>query len=266
MQQNLEFYHAAIHNSLSDICNIWTPHVRGAKNNVLFADTIYGDRHVFKFNGRDSAIRNSQISRALIAAGVPVPEIYPIQFDGEWFESYPALIGNTLHECIEHGATKTEIKSIYHQVLYYFDKISMVDFSNIDFSNLKYAHQTARSDTTATNGAFIGHLTAAMVQLMNIGTAANRGLYHHGMTPKNILVSRRGEITGFLDIDEVGICNKNYAFGVMAAKAKLTGMDASALCDQYERMTGQKLNRNQVSTVATIQNLGRNILYKTKSR
>jgi len=267
MQQNLEFYHAAIHNNLSYVRSIWTPNIRGAKNNVLFAQTKYGMRYTFKFNGHDSAIRNSNVSRALINAGIPAPEIHAVQYAGKWFEIYHTLPGYTLHEYVGRGATKTELKSIYHQLLNYFAKMSEIDYSNIDFGNLKYAHQTALSDTTKTNGTLIGHVASALVHLMNIDAPTDYGLYHHGLTPKNILVSSLcGNITGIIDIDEVGICNKNYAFAVMVTKAKLIGLDTDALFDEYEHMTGQKLNRTRVAAIVNIQNLGRNLLYRTKSK
>ncbi len=267
MQQNLDFYYTAISQTLPYAYNIRMPAVRGAKNNVFFAQAPHNERYTFKFNGRDSAIRNSQISHALIAAGIPVPQTRAYQFNGEWFEVYPTLHGDTLHECIGRGMTKAEIQSIYNQALNYFFKISTVNFSNIDFGPLKYAHQTARNDTTATNGALIGCLTGTIVRLMNNDETANHGLYHYGMTPKNILVSEGGgKISGILDVDEIGICNPNYAFGVMVAKAKLIGMDTDALCDEYEHITQQKINRRRVSNVVKIQNLGRSILYKTKSR
>ena len=189
-----------------------------------------------------------------------------MECDGQWFEAYPTLAGDTLYECVGRGATKTELESIYHQAIYYFEKMSQIDFSDIYFGNLKSAHQTAYNDTTATNGAIMGNLVAMFVRLMNIGMPASHGLYHHGMTPKNILVSPNGKITGLLDIDEVSVCNKNYAFGVLAAKASLIGININALCDKYERTTGQKLNRHQISAIAAIQNMGRNILYKTKSK
>lgn len=266
MQNKFEFYEAAIRQTVPNVCRLSLPNIRGNKDNVLFAQTTYGAHYTFKFSGFDSAIRNSRISHTLIDAEIPVPDIQAFQFDGQWFEGYPTLRGNTLYECVGRGATKTELESIYHQAVSYLGKMSQIDFSNIDFGNLKYAHQTARNDTTATNGAVLGNLTAMFVRLMNIGASANQGLYHHGMTPKNILVSPQGIITGLLDIDEVGVCNKNYAFGVLAAKASLIGMDVHALRDKYERMTGQKLNRHQISAIVAIQNMGRNILHKTKSK
>lgn len=266
MQHKLEFYETAICQTIPNVCHISRPNIRGNKDNVLFAKTTYGAQYTFKFNGFESAFRNSSVSHALIAAGIPAPDIHEFECDGHWFEAYPTLPGDTLYECVGHGATKTELESIYHQAIHYLGQMSHIDFDDIYFGNLKYAYQTARNDTTATNGALLGNLTGLFVQLMNIGMPSSHGLYHHGMTPKNILISKNGTITGLLDIDEVGICNKNYAFGVLAAKASLIGMDVNSLCHKYETMTGQKLNRHQVSAIVAIQNLGRNILYKTKSK
>lgn len=266
MQNKLDFYKTAIHQTIPKVRRISSPAVRGAKDNVLFAETIYGAQYTFKFSGFDSAIRNSHVSRAMINAKIPVPEINACQCDNQWFEVYPTLAGETLYERVGRGATKIELESIYRQAISYIGKMSEIDFSNIDFGNLKYAHQTARNDTTATNNAVLGNLTAMFVYLMNIGLSASWGLYHHGMTPKNILVSSNGRIAGLLDVDEIGICNKNYAFGVLAAKASLIGMDINALCDTYESITGQKLNRHQISAIIAIQNMGRNILHKTKSK
>ncbi|MDE6250822.1 MAG: hypothetical protein K2M34_04295 [Alphaproteobacteria bacterium] len=266
MQNKFEFYETAIRQTIPNVYRISLPTIRGNKDNVLFAQTTYGAHYTFKFNGFDSAMRNSSVSHALINAKIPVPDIHVFQCDGQWFEGYPTLRGDTLYECVGHGATKTELESIYHQAVYYLGQMSQIDYSNIDFGNLKYAHQSARNDTANTNGAIIGNLTAMFVGIMNIGMPASYGLYHHGMTPKNILVSPKGIITGLLDIDEVSVCNKNYAFGVLAAKATLIGMNINALCSKYESITGQKLNHRQISAIVAIQNMGRNILHKTKSK
>lgn len=266
MQNKFEFYETAVHQTIPNVCRISIPNIRGSKDNVLFAQTKYGAQYTFKFNGYESAFRNSSVSHALIAAGIPAPDIHEFECDGHWFEVYPTLSGDTLYECVGRGATKTELESIYNQAIHYLGQMSHIDFSGIFFGNLKYAYQSTRNDVITTNGTIIGNLTAAFVRLMNIGMPASYGLYHHGMTPKNILVSKDGTITGLLDIDEVGICNKNYAFGVLAAKASLIGMDINTLCNKYESMTGQKLNHHQISAIVTIQNLGRNILYKTKSK
>lgn len=266
MKDNFDFYKTVVHQTLPRANCIWTPTISGAKKNVVLASEYCGGEYVFKFTDKNYAIRNSHISQAFRNAGIPAPEIIAQSCDNQWFEMYPAISGQTLYECVGNGISQSALKSIYSKILKLFEKMSYVDFSNIDFCDMQYAHQTAHNDTCKTNGALMGQIISAAVRIMNIGAASNIGLYHHGMTPKNIMISRYGEISGLLDIDEVGICNKNYAMGVLTAKAQLLGLDINALCDEYERVSGQRLNRAQVSTIARIQNFGRNILYRTKSK
>lgn len=266
MTDNFHFYKNIVYQTLPRANFIWTPVIAGAKQNVVLASVPNDGTYVFKFTDKNYAIRNMGIARALRDAGVPAPEIVAQQFNGQWFEMYPAVSGQTLYECIGDGISHTELVDIYTNLLKLFEKMSQIDFVDIDFCNLKHAHQIAYRDTKQTNNAFFGRLVSAAVQLMNVGASKSQGLYHHGMTPKNIMISNRGEITGILDIDEAGICNPNYALGVMLAKAKIIGMDINALCNEYERITGQRINRSQISAIIGIQNFGRNLLYKTKSK
>lgn len=266
MKDNFDFYKTVVYQTLPRANCIWTPAVTGAKKNIVLASEPNSGQYVFKFTNKCYAIRNSNISRAFRSANIPAPEIVASSCDNQWFEMYRAIPGQTLYECVGDGITHMEIKSIYSQLLKLIENMSHIDFSNIDFGNMKYAYQTAYNDTRQTNGMFMGHIVSAMVKLMNIGTKSSYGVYHHGMTPKNVMISNRGKISGILDIDEAGICNKHYALGVLMAKAQLLGMNVNALCDEYEHISGQKINRAHISTIVGIQNLGRNILYKTRLR
>ncbi|MCM1294295.1 MAG: phosphotransferase [Muribaculaceae bacterium] len=266
MTDNFHFYKEIIYQTLPRTNYIWTPAVPGAKQNVVLAREPGGDTYAFKFTDQNYAIRNASIAQALRDAGIPVPNIIAMQFDNQWFEIYPAINGQTLYECVGDGISHTELVGIYTQLLKIFEKMSQIDSDAVNFGTLRHAHQIAYRDTKKTNNVFFGRLVSGAVQLMNIGPRNNTGLYHHGMTPKNIIISNRGEIAGILDIDEAGICNRNYALGVMLAKAKLIGMDTKSLCDEYERTTGQHINRLHLSAVIAVQNFGRNILYRTKTK
>lgn len=267
MSNQLDFYKSIIYQTLPNISNIWMPDVRGAKNNVIFAQTPNSTNYAFKFQQhQDSVIRNSIISKNLRDAGIPVPEIIAQNYDGQWFEMYPAIPGQTLYKCVGNKMSYAELRHIYTELLKIFEKMSYINFAHINFGDTKYAYQTAYYDTTQTNGALLGGITSIAIRIMNIGSKSDWGLYHHGLTPKNIIISNSGEIAGILDIDEVGVCNKNYALGVMFAKAGLIGIDTKLLCDEYEHISKQKINRKQIAINAYIQNFGRNILYKNRCK
>lgn len=266
MTDNFHFYKDIVYQTLPRANCVWTPAVSGAKRNVVLASAPNDGAYVFKFTDKNYAIRNENIASALRDAGIPAPEIIAHEYNEQWFEMYPEIHGQTLYECVGNGVSHTELTKVYVKLLKLFEKMSQIDFANIDFCDLKYAHQTARLDTTKTNNAFMGNIVGSAVRIMNIGPHSSKGLYHHGMTPKNVMISNRGEIAGVLDIDEAGVCNINYALGVMLAKAKLIGMDVNALCREYELISGQRINHSQISAIIGIQNFGRNILYKTKSK
>lgn len=266
MADKFQFYKSIVYQMLPRANFIYTPAVSGAKKNVILAREPDGNVYAFKFSGKDYAIRNANIAHALRNAGVPAPEITAQNYDGQWFEMYPAVHGTTLHECVADRISQTELNNLYTKLLELLNKMSYIDHAKIDFCDLKYSYKIACRDTTQTNNKFIGTLTGAFVRLMNIGSHSDQGLYHYGITPKNVIVSNRGEIAGILDIDETGICNINYALGVMLAKAKLIGMDVKTLCDKYELISGHRINRAHLAAVINIQNMGRNILYRTKSK
>lgn len=266
MSTQLDFYKSIIYNALPNTSKIWTPDVCGAKNNVIFAQTPYNNCYAFKFHRKDNVIRNSVIAKSLRDSGIPVPEIVAQNYDDQWFEMYTIVRGKTLHQCVANRISHTELRHIYIELLKIFEKMSHIDCSHIDFGNTKYSYQTAYYDTTKTNGALLGIITSAAVRIMNVGKKSDIGLYHHGLTPKNIIISSSGKISGILDIDEVGICNKNYALGVMFAKAHLIGIPTKLLCDEYEHISNQQINRTQIVINTYIQNFGRNILFKSRRK
>lgn len=265
MNDQFDFYKSIIIQTLPQVSNVWRPKISGAKDNVVFAQTYCrSPGYVFKFQPKDVVIRNSSVAYVLRNAGIPAPVITVQEYDNQWFEMYPIIHGQTLHEYVATKTNYTDIRHIYTELLKLVKKMSDINFSDIDFGNIKYAYQTAYNDTVQTNGKTLGKMTEIAVRMMNIGPASDYGLYHHGLTPKNVIISDNGKISGILDIDEVGICNKNYVLGVLCAKAQLIGLDIKSLCDEYEFISGQPLNRTRIERIVHIQNFGRNLLYKTK--
>ena len=96
---------------------------------------------------------------------------------------------------------------------------------------------------------------------MNIGTESNLGLYHCGMTPKNIIIDPDGHVAGLVDMDEVAIADKNYAFGMMAAKYYQLRGQIDNLINEYELISGQSLNSGKIRTISNLTNFGKHMLW-----
>lgn len=240
--------------------DIQEPTVRGSLNSVFIASSIDG-KYVCKFNQKDLAQKNLIVSEVFNNAGIRVPNMKIMNYGNTWVEVYPFIKGHTMYELIGKGMSGIEVQSLYREIVDEFAKMDQIDY-NIINTDQKYAHQVAKSTISAANNIVVGTLFSGAVRLMNCGNKADLGLYHCGITPKNVIVKENGKLAGFVDLDEISVADKNYAFGMMAGKYQQLGFDPAELIEQYEQKTNKKLNHKKIHQIANLTNIGKYLLWR----
>ncbi len=251
--------------------NIRMPNIRGAQKNVYLADTVNGT-YVCKINHPDLAAKNMTVSSVLRAHKIPVPEVSLYCMGDKWCEVYKMAEGKTLHECVRDGMSPRQLHAIYVEAVSYLVRMSKINWRNYATNDTWHIENVARRNVTDVNGPVLGTIAGCAVRALNHGGAAVCGLYHAGLTPKNIIVGDDGAISALVDLDEVAVCNPDYAFGVMLAKYSQmpifenkpdmwAGIERT-LFIVNDGQNGAKINVDHVKKIADIQNKGREFLWK----
>ena len=103
--------------------------------------------------------------------------------------------------------------------------------------------------------------------IVGIYNSDDYGIYHCGMTPKNVILDSDKKFHALLDLDEIAIADRNYAFAMMAAKYQKSGHNIMDLIQYYEEQTGIKLDHKKIKRIVETVNIGKHILYNgAKSR
>lgn len=240
--------------------DIRKPNVRGSLGSVFIVDSI-GGSFVCKFNHHDMAIKNSTVSHSFANKGIPTPNISAIKVKNHWVEIYPLIPGKTLYEHIHAGMPGSKVKDTYLSIVNYFAKMDSISPNILTDMRIKRTHQVARINISDTNNAIFGHLFSQAVKNMNNYDERHIGVYHCGLTPKNVILDDKGNLSGFVDMDEVAIADRNYAFGMMAAKYKQFGYNPMDLVSYYEEISGNVLNRKKIKTITDLTNFGKSLLW-----
>lgn len=254
------FYFSAIRSVIPYAYDIKSPKVRGNLNSVFIAQT-QEETYICKFNHKHLAEKNAAASKMMIAHGIPVPKISIHSYRGSWFEIYRMIPGQTLYEHVGAGLPADKIRKIYDDILKYFARMSKINPSPLYKLECKYTHQVAKTNVADANNALLAQIVSGGVRLMNVGRTRNHGVYHTGITPKNVIISPDGNFAGFVDLDEVAICDIHYAFGTMASKYQQLGGNINDLITQYETISNQTLNRDRITAMVNINNFGKRMLW-----
>ena len=241
--------------------NLRAPEIQGSQNNVLFAD-INNKTFVFKFNTLEQIQKNIYVSNIYKTHHIPCPNIKFGEHNGIFFEEYESLPGIPFYKAIANGMPECKIKQVYDEILYHIKTMRQITIpQTLCFRNL-HAHQFAKEHTTNVNNALIGQICMALVYSVNVGPKSDISLYHSDITPKNTIVSPDGHLVGFIDIDSVVISNINYIFGMMCANYIQHGYDINELITKYQKISGQKINRHRVRTIADTVAFGKKLLWQ----
>ena len=260
-KDKFNIYRNTILDKYPDATNIREPKVCGAQHSVLFADTKQHGGLVFKFSDKNLVYKNARASYVYNVRKIPVPLITPHAMNGLYFEEYPLISGTTLYEAIQQGIDMDQVKQIYKDVLVEFYKMSRVYPENLGTDTTNNITEVARLNTLCTNGAVAANVISLLAAFANFGCRSDAGVYHANITPKNIIVSDSGTFKAFVDVDSVCICDKNFAFGTMAAKYQQMGLDTNDLLEYYKKISGQELNDRRIKATAVADGLVKKILW-----
>ena len=241
--------------------DIQTPVISGAQDNVLMAN-LNGIDTVFKFSDAELSKKNVAVCKLYATRGIPVPDISANYANGVCFEQYTKIAGKTLFEAIKDGMPPEQIKQVYHEILIHFEKMSHISPTYICKHFKSKVHEIAQINVSISNNKLLAKICILIVYLMNVGKKSDVGLYHSDITPKNVVVSDDGHLRGFIDVDNICICTKNHAFGMMAAKYDELGFDINELMTDYYKLSSEHLPVNNIASRVKVANIGKKLLWK----
>jgi hypothetical protein len=237
------------------------PVVIGAQNNVLIAETPSGQK-VFKFGAPGLVEKNAAVSQLYNIRKIPVPHVTAHKVGGVCFEKSDKVSGITLFEAIQNGMSREKIKQVYEDILVEFDKMSHILPAYLNKNLICNVHDIAMLNVSNTNNSVLGKLCMALVYIMNIGHKQDLAIFHSDITPKNIIVSDDYKFKYFIDLDNVCVCNKNYAFSIMAAKYKELGFDVNELMNKYHQISHNRLPANKINRRVTLAAFVKRLLWQ----
>ena len=253
-------YFSAVRSVIPYAFDICQPRIQGSLRSVFIVKSADGD-FICKFNHREMAIKNATVASVLLDHGVPAPQISVHNYKEFWFELYPMIRGQTLYEYVGQGMNYIKMQHAYKSLVDGFARMDEINVSALNDLKYKYTHQVAKQNITDTNNRIMANVFSGAVRLMNRGTNAHMGVYHCGITPKNVILDENGKFAALLDLDEVAIADINYAFAMMAGKYQKIGNNPMDLVDYYECRTGRKLNHKKIQKLANLTNVGKYLLW-----
>lgn len=256
-KHNDSFYYEIVKSAHPAVHTVQQPVVRGS-NKVMIAETT-DEKLVFKFTAAEIARRNEQIGIELHRSALPVPKSSVATHNIYHFEVYPYIQGKTLFQRVGEGMNFSKINNVYEEMIDLVNSMSEIATASFDTIDFKYFHDITRANLARTSNPIVGNIVSTAVRFMNSG---EQGIYHFGLTPKNILLDNNDKLIALLDLDEVAIGNENYMFGTMLEAYKRLGGNAKYLFDAYERITNNHLDRSRVNAQVNTIAAGKKMLYK----
>ena len=232
------------------------------KNKVLYADG-----RVFKIEPYALAYKNENVSRVYEKRNIPVPKAKAIVSSAYLaVEEYPFVPGENLHTAIKHGIGAKQIQEIYRDVVKYFAAMDKVYPSQLNQMPINKIHNIAHTVTLVNDGPTMANIVRGYVYMANLGSNKDCAVYHTAISPKNIIVSPKGKFITFVDLDEVGVANRNYAFAAMASRYKEIGMNVDDLFRIYHQVGDFDLNHGRIMALMNMHALGQKALWKTRQK
>ncbi len=250
MKDKEKLYTDAILNSYPNATNIREPELYGSLHNVRLAD-IGDTTRVFKFSDEDLVLKNCKVSYLYKIRHIPAPIITVGDHNNLAFEDYVAIEGITLFDAIKKGIGHEQIQQIYRDIVDLIMKMERLYPDVLGSGKMHNAYEIAGAHATRTHGITIGQLAKLLVFLANLN-GKDMGLYHFDLGPKNIIVSNDGKFKSLIDMDSVGCCSKNFAFGMLAARYNQIGMDMRDLFKYYDSQNNCPLNSEAIIKIARI--------------
>lgn len=247
--------------ALPNAYSIRQPQIPGSLRSVFLTDEG-NETYVYKFNHFEMGIKNVVVSTLMREQGIHVPNVCLLKQNGHYIEKYNIIPGKTLYEHIGAGMPDDKIRTIFYEAVDSFVKMSNINAAILECYPCARVDQIAKQNVSDVNGFIAAKLVSSAIRLANKCDTKDLGLYHTNITPKNIIVSPDGHLAGIIDMDEVALCDKNYAFASMAAKYQQLNFNIDELVDRYEQMSLQPLNRTKIAKIANLNNIVKNILWR----
>lgn len=263
--EDLEKYKSIITSYDYTVTNITEPTVAGSQHNLLIADTAAGKR-IFKFNTRQVIQKNVAAAHLYNMRKIPVPNAIMGNVNNTYFETYRALNGITLDQAIKAGIGAQQIQQIYEHIITLIAKMDHIYPELLPQNPMNHIHNIGAHYVANNVSRIAAPIAKCALRSANRGPSRDSAVYHSGMTPKNTIVSSDGKFVGFVDLDEICVCNRNYAFAMMAAKYQQLGMDYTDLIKQYERVSNFTIDYPTVSGLVRKLNTIRHIMWKLQKR
>lgn len=260
------YYFQAIRSIIPYATKIERPCVPGNGHCTFIVQDNENNKYMFKFNDFDIVFKNIQFNKVLRKNGISVPNLEQHVYKAAWMETYQMIRGRTLYESVKDGLPNNMVHNVYHDIIEDFIKMSQIDIRELPKTEFAEIHQVTQHDVAANTSKLAAPLFAGAVRIMNHGKKDDLGLYHCGITPKNIIVTPDGKYAGLIDMDDVAISNKNYAFGVMATQYERLGYNPNELIDMYEGISGEGLDHKHLEHIGKINEFGRWAMWKAGLR
>jgi hypothetical protein len=253
-------YLDAIYYSFPDARNIALPEINGHSKVVLIGETNTG-RRVWKFNSKSMIVKNQIVGKLLHAYDIPAPRATIHDFENLYFESYQYSENKTLYEAIGAGLPANQIRNVFMDALrnqYLISKISAPHLQDMDCGTF---YRTTASDMS--QKSIMVKTLPFFIKLLNYG---QQNLYHTDLTPKNILVTPDGEFASIIDLDSVCFASLSLGLGMCITKYMQMDGNPHELYDFYEAVSGQKINRRELTTIAKALGIGRMLSWHLNRR
>lgn len=252
-KKNEQFYRKAIESTRPDVYAIKTPKIKGLNSSVFIVETNDG-KLVYKTSSIAMVQKNLRATYLMNCLEIPVANLVPITSNNQCFEVYPYLSDKTLREHILNGMPKDKIQNVFSEMIQYLAFMSGLEKSDLDNMPYKTCGLILNENISKTTNPLFGMAYHATSLLLNAG---KKSVMHFDMTPENVLVNDAGKISRVLDIDNMAVCNENFAIASVVTKYQKLGFDSNDLLELYEDKTERKLNRRHISAQTKFSNIGR---------
>ncbi|MDL2295354.1 hypothetical protein LJC18_00875 [Lachnospiraceae bacterium OttesenSCG-928-E19] len=254
-KKNEQFYRNAIEATRPDVYIIKTPKITGMNLNTFVVETNEG-LLIYKANKIEIIQKNLRVNYLMDCLNIPVAKTRTVRAKGQSFEVYPYSTDKTLFEHIQNGMPETMIKNAFKDMASYLAFMSELNKSDMGDLPYKSCAQIINSDISARKNPMVGAMCYGAVSLLNIG---NQRIMHFGMTPKNVLVNDKGQITRVLDIDSVGICNETFALSGLISEYQNLGFDPSEILASYEEIAKRPISKRKVIRQTKLNQYGKGL-------
>lgn len=246
-----DFYRGAIHSVVGDdVTNVALPAVHGTTSRIYIVEHRDATKTVFRFNNRQTAHRNHDMGLVLHAHGIPAPQTELHMYRGQYFETYPYLVGGTMAEHISNGMSPEKIRETYFKMAHTMQQIAKIplrDLQNIE--NYK-CHQVAQTNIVKkTNNQMVGALVKYGTIILNGG---EQTLCHCDLTPQNIILDANGDISAILDLNAFSVGNINFSVAITGLGLERQKLDKQCFYDACRAVMREQFNEFHVRTVEKI--------------